>query len=706
MTARHFVLPLSLGVLTALSGCRGDLTWRILFRDAADRDAARRVHARVHEGGCDGAVVFETEISREDPGIPARPLPDGTYGVEAFAVDANCQVIARACVLQTMPTTSSLVVTLEPVTPTALCAPAMCSEGVCGAVSDAGVDATDARNTSDADAAVGVDAFAQDAALDAAFALDAGMDAGMDAGADAGPLPIDASLDAREAGRDAPVPVDAGSDSPDAFAPRAPEVLMPWNGVTTGTFRPVAAALADPPRRPLVTWLPSPGASSYVLEMVACEERDLGLCDFSAASARVVVDDLTFSARAASDLDVATTAPGGRRYAFRVGACSTPAGSSCAFSAPRYVDVGRHTQDLNGDGIDEMVVTRMSTVEAHTGVGTAPATSVTLASGSTTLANVAYAGDYDADGDGEVLINTGAPMGQWELRRGDGSLMGSEMGTAATDELARVLAPAGDVDGDGYADFLVSAAGLREVRVQYGGSTFDAARRTLIGADASLMNFALDLSTAGDRDRDGLADVAIASRVSLGMARVEVFSLAGRAVRRIESFDVATGETAVGVVPIQVTGGFDLDGDARPDLAFGLGLLNRVSFALGDGTSGAESGIGTFGHRVAMGDLGGSGLARVIFGAPTYTGGGAGGGSYGHTSYFGSAFTTYLIIFNNEGWGTHIGCADMDGDGRDDLFSFGRVGGVGHIGTFAGGAVGGGANFRFLLSNPVRFLAR
>lgn len=216
----------------------------------------------------------------------------------------------------------------------------------------------------------------------------------------------------------------------------------------------------------------------------------------------------------------------------------------------------------------------------------------------------------------------------------------------------------------------------------------------------------MDLSTAGDRDGDGLADIAIASRVEVGTARVEVFSLAGRTARRIESFEFPTGETSVGPVPVQVTGGFDLDGDARPDLAFGLGLLNRVLFELGDGSSGSESGIGTFGHRVAMGDLGGSGLARVIFGAPTYMGGGAGGGAYGHTSYFGSAFTTYLIIFNNEGWGAQVGCADLDGDARDDLFSFGRTGGVGHIGTFAGGAVGGGANFRFLTSNRVRFVAR
>jgi hypothetical protein len=682
------VLPLAASVV---GGCPNAPTWTIQFRSAADRAATVRVDARVRVGGCDGAVAFRTDVSRDDPGMPAPRLDGGVYGVEALAVDATCRVVARACELVTLPTTESVLLELDTVAPTALCAPAACVAGSCevdaGAPPDGGPE----------------DGGPGDGGPDGG-PRDGGLDAGTDgAGPDAGG---DASLDAYVL-PDAFEPPDAFV-GPDAWLPAPPQVLSPWNGVPTGTWRPVGGDLADPPRRPLVRWRESPGALSYVLEMVACDEHDLSLCDFSVPAARVVVDDLTFEARPATDLEVDTVAPGGRRYAFRVGACGMATGLGCAFAPTRYLDVGRQVADVDGDGIGEMVVTRTSTVEAHRGTGTAPSAILTIASGST-LGAVAYAGDVDADGRPDVVLDLGGPTGRWEVRAVDGTVLAGEDGAAATDLLARVVAGVGDVDGDGFADFAVGAPGLGEVRVQLGGSPVDPTERVVIGTDGSLETLGLDLSTAGDRDLDGLADVVIASRVSVGMVRVEVFSLAGRVARRIESFELPSGETdpSTGPVPARVAGGYDLDGDARPEICVGLPMRSAVEFLLGDGTTGTHLERGQQGHAVAMGDLAGSGVARAVVGAPLYTQPTWGQtGAYSHLSYFGSPFATYILIINREAWGTHVTAADLDGDGRDDMITFGATGQVGHSGTFRDGMVGAGANFRYLFGNGVRHLAR
>lgn len=682
-------LPRSLVALALLSlagGCRTAPRWTIQFRSAADRSATVRVDARVRAGGCDGAIVFETDVSRDDPGMAAPRLDPGVYGVEALAVDASCQVVARACELVTMPTSESVVLELDTVAPSPLCAPEACVAGACGA--DAG--------------GLPVDGGTPDGGPP-----DGGRDGGGDAGLDAfaPDVATDAAIDAYLA-PDAFEPPDAFV-GPDAWLPAPPRVRSPWNGVPTGTWRPVAGDVADPPRRPLVRWEESPGALSYVLEMTACAEHDLSLCDFSAPAARVVVDDLTFEARPATDLDVDTVAPGGRRYAFRVGACGTPSGLGCAFSPTRYLDVGRQVADVDGDGIGELVVTRTSTVEAHRGTGTSPSAILTIASGPT-LGAVAYAGDVDADGRGDVVIDVGGPTGRWEVRAVDGTILGGEDGAAASDGLARVVAGVGDVDGDGFADFAVGAPGLDEVRIQLGGTPLDPATRVVIGTDGSLETLGLDVSTAGDRDLDGLADVAIASRVNVGTVRVEIFSLAGRLARRIETFDFPSGETdpSTEPVPASIAGGYDLDGDARPEICVGLPMRSTVEILLGDGTTGTHTTMGQEGRSVAMGDLAGSGIARAIVGAPRYTATFGETGAYGHLSYFGSPFITFILIINREAWGTRVTSVDLDGDGRDDMITFGRTGEVGHTGTFRDGMVGAGIGFRYLFGNGVRSLAR
>ncbi len=690
------------GIAALFATACGSPEWRIVFQRAEDRDATRVVLARVHVGSCDGAVTFSTSIARDAAGMSPPTLAPGLYGFEASAIDASCAVIARACTLVEIPTSRSVTLTLEGVTPEPQCAAASCSNGTCSAPGDAGPH----------DAFAGLEVGPSDAGIDAASVdaptFDTSSDARMDVGVpDDGPSPgfdggVDAGVDAS---------FDAALDAvtvPDAAMPLPPTVVAPWNGVGTGTWLPVMSDVTDPPRRPLVQWRESIGARSYVLEWIACASHDLSTCSFASPDARTIVDDVTFEARPTVDLPIDEVTPGGRRYAFRVGACAMPAGVRCAYSSPRYLDVARHPQDVDGNGTDEMVVTRASTVEAHRGIGNTPSAILTIASGAT-LGTVAYAGDYDADGRGDVAIDVGGPTGRFEIRRGDGSLIGGVDGPSASALFGSVLAGTGDVDGDGYADLAVGAPGADTLTIYFGGDTFDAARSVDVTDLTDVETAAIELAHAGDRDGDGLADLVVGSRLETGRARIDLYSFAGRTPLRFDSITLDSGETDPAMQPrtVSLAGGLDLDGDARPEILVGLWCLDTVIAWTSDGPLVMDSRPGETGRSVAVGDLAGSGVARGVVGSPRQRMGASETGYYGHLSLLGGGvLITWISIVNPDGWGRLVSSADLDADGRDDMITIARTGEVGHTGRFSGGMVGAGTNFRFLFGNGARFLAR
>lgn len=231
---------------------------------------------------------------------------------------------------------------------------------------------------------------------------------------------------------------------------------------------------------------------------------------------------------------------------------------------------------------------------------------------------VIFAGDVNADGSPDIVL--GEPIGAWslggdddrgdssgvaflyteasQLREDDATVDGvydrSLSGEATDDRLSHALAPAGDVDGDGYADVLIGAPGT-DARATDGGTVY-----LLFGADWWALGDkgrlgAESISTRIDGDEEGMA---------LGSA---------------------------------LAGNLNLDGDDVPDFAMGApgaddgagavlvwyGALQDTAKASDAGwrVNGARGGDGLGTSLGDAGDMNGAGLDDLLIGAPAADGG-------------------------------------------------------------------------------------
>jgi len=644
-------------VALMLASCDGgrDYEWILRFEDEDAASRASRVELRIREGGCSGEARFETSVTRMSGGrvtaeATPSPLSPGTYGFEGAAYDVDCGLVARGCVEITVPDAASPVeVTLT--SQTDACDGA-CVDGACVLDVDGGVPREDGG------------------------AVDAGMDAG--APSDAG---VDASLD-------------AGAVTPDTgpLLPDPPAVVAPHDGAYTGALD-ADESLADDPLRPEVRWRASTGASAYVAEWLPCDERIAADCDFAGGVVvRAVVAGDTSRTRPPARLTVADEVPVGSRYAFRVGACADELGVSCAFGEARTLRVGRQRQDVDADGGGDLfMVSRDDAGDDRLYRSTTGMDRVAVPLAQTELGVVAWIGDYDDDARGELAVASG---NGW-LYLDDLAVAGSDTALAAT-RLGEHIVGVGDVDGDGYDDFAVSAPGRDEVRVQLGGATFDASRSVVILAPGMLMDFGDDLAFAGDRDGDGLPDLAVLSRLGPDTGRVEIYSLAERTARRIETHDLATGEAALpmGRIPLRLGRAVDMDDDGVPDLPIGRPLTDDLVVVFATETETYDDDA-PFGSSVYGGDLDGTGRGRVAVGDPDRPGGLGMSGGVWHVRFLGGDFAvTRIGLFNSERFGQIVSVVDLDRDGREDMVSMGTA--VFHVGRFSDGTVGNTAVFNFV----------
>ena len=233
-------------------------------------------------------------------------------------------------------------------------------------------------------------------------------------------------------------------------------------------------------------------------------------------------------------------------------------------------------------------------------------------------ATVIFAGDVNADGSPDIVL--GAPGLNWtvesgddrgedagvallyteatQLREDDGSVGGvdeqSVAGEIAGDRLSQALAPAGDVDGDGYADVLIGAPGT-DARAPDGGTVY-----LLSGADWWAL---------GDSGRMGAE--AITTRID--------------------------GDEEGMALGSALAGNLNLDGDDMPDFAMGAPGANDGAGAVmvwygalqdtakssdaGWHVNGAKAGDGLGTSLSGTGDMNGAGLDDLLVGAPAADGG-------------------------------------------------------------------------------------
>lgn len=381
------------------------------------------------------------------------------------------------------------------------------------------------------------------------------------------------------------------------------QLNAPLAGAGTGSpFSPVAG-------KPTFRWTTSPAAQTFQVQVD--DSCDLSTpCPFPSPE----IDEsglTTMSFTPAVALAVPSAAPRRQRYHWRVRACR---GEDCGeWSAARYFVVGQDlalNRDLNGDGFADFLVG-------------APNSSVHLTQ---TGQAYVYLGGPTLPKHPALVINSDIPL----------------------DGLGRSVAMAGDVNGDGFGDFLVRTNGndtnigteKGRILLFYGGAVLkDQPDITFVGGHVADYNGSE--VGCGDLNGDGYDDIAFAAadvdalHNSIPPARVEIH-FGGPTMTTAQPL-VLFGETpSVGwdFFGSSLSAG-DVNGDGYADLIVGAyhgdngsgRFSGRVRIYFGGPQMDATpdvildnpadiGGPNMFGYAVAgVGDINGDGFADVAVGA-------------------------------------------------------------------------------------------
>lgn len=304
------------------------------------------------------------------------------------------------------------------------------------------------------------------------------------------------------------------------------------------------------------------------------------------------------------------------------------------------------------------------------------------------------------------------------------------LGEAAEDQAGFRVARAGDVNGDGFGDFLIGApfhdAGgtdAGKVYLLYGGDNLSVGL-SLADADAFLVgeaagdHFGHTVTGTGDVDKDGFADFLIGAP---GPSKVYLILGGEGLTGGLSPSIVYTGDPS-SESGASISGAGDVNGDGLADFLIGApgstssagkthlifgsstpsgGALDTASHAIFIGeTAGSRSG-----SSLSSGDINGDGFSDLLIGAPTFDNGGFGSGKtyliYGTPALAGPINLSASVGFTDDPANNLSGSAvsatgDINHDGLDDILigspgfgnSSGKIGLIyGRPLPFAGGSL-------------------
>ncbi len=323
--------------------------------------------------------------------------------------------------------------------------------------------------------------------------------------------------------------------------------------------------------------------------------------------------------------------------------------------------------DVNGDGYADVIVGMINNVKGQTGAGrvylyygsakglsqTASWTAEITAEDANFGSAVGTAGDVNGDGFADVIIaanrytvnegHEGQVYGYYGSKNGLPSTPNwTATGTQAEEDFGSAIGTAGDVNGDGYADVIIGAdrydnGQTDEGRavVYYGSASgLSSNLNWSIESDQITANLGGAVSTAGDVNGDGYADVIIGASQYKGSGRNEIS-----------------------------------EGQAYLYLGSANGLSQTVAWRLEGKQLGAR-----LGHAVSTaGDVNQDGYSDMLIGAPSYKGGKAGEGRvflyYGSANGFSKTadWTVDGQQFNALLGHSVSAAGDVNGDGYGDI---------------------------------------
>ena len=371
-----------------------------------------------------------------------------------------------------------------------------------------------------------------------------------------------------------------------SMVPGRPVLWGPRRGAYTGS------PTADPSLmtlRPTFSWHAPAGCAADTYEIQidnSCTPGQLATCTFPSAEIAMSMASSTTRFTPAAALPVQTTAPVGAMYAWRVRACAGAAGCG-AWSEVGYLNVGRVTNDINGDGYADLIANTNSSGAARLDIypgGPGPATSTSVhldgpAGPAETLTDPVFIGDVNGDGFEDFLCR----------ERSSGSLTVTPivfLGGANLAALNYVTVPspdqqghysfyarAGDFNGDGFSDFIedqVAGVSIESMpfNVYLGAAPF-------VGKGADLQTngpltppspggttpMQRDVSRpVGDINGDGFPDVAIFHTAEDHSGVIRIF-LGSSAPDVVSDGDVPVMD----LLPLAGSSG-DVDGDGYDDI--------------------------------------------------------------------------------------------------------------------------------------------
>ncbi len=313
--------------------------------------------------------------------------------------------------------------------------------------------------------------------------------------------------------------------------------------------------------------------------------------------------------------------------------------------------------------------------------------------------SVGGGGDMNGDAIADFIIGApGADTGgivdvgaAYVYSGANGALPYTKNGTGTDDELGLSVAVTGDINGDGRADFIVSAYLADPLGRVNAGSAF-----VYSGLDGSLLyqkhgGFTGDrlggsVAGAGDVNADGREDFIVGAEATNPGGRINAGSAyvySGATGALLYQKDGMNGDDAFGW---SVAGAGDVNGDGKDDFIIGApfaipgGLLNAGSAYVYSGSTGAllhqKDGVDSsnyFGGSVAgAGDLNGDLKSDFIVGAP----GASPGGLPGAGSVYVYSGADGSVLYQKNGsaigddmgdFGAVAGAGDVNGDGRPDF---------------------------------------
>jgi Ca2+-binding RTX toxin-like protein len=347
--------------------------------------------------------------------------------------------------------------------------------------------------------------------------------------------------------------------------------------------------------------------------------------------------------------------------------------------------------DFNGDGVSDLV---LSAPWYSGSAGSNLTTAYLLYGGTTGTASPLDLSKLDSSA-GTVL------HGESNFEGGVGSVATvGDVNADGLDDIAVGAPNDNNTRGVAYVEFGSTGATSTDLTTLDGSTGFRMIGQGAFGA------LGQSVSGAGDINGDGIKDLVVSESAggTFGTDNVAhvVFGHAGAFASSITPADL-NGTNGFSVVGTRETAGYyfnqtissagDVNGDGYDDLIVGGAGSAFVVFGHG-GTFGATLDVGslngTNGFEIssqlgqdvgtsvaAAGDLNGDGYADIIIGAPTDPGYGGDAGDafvlYGHASGFSPAVdvTTLTSIAGHSlgdqlGWSVS-GAGDIDGDGLDDL---------------------------------------